>query len=256
MIIWSRADLDNWADAILKDFLADKYESFEPINIEALATDYLGLDIRYDSLSDNLDIYGVSAFQDTVIDLIINGNIKQLNVKADSIILEVALQCEELKTTRKFTLGHEAAHQILRRWERENVQVTHNLQPAVAFSRKNHGTILPQRDWHEWQANTLGAALIMPRRLIDECMFRLGCREKLTIYGRDSLDFSGRQFIENMKNFFGVSKTSIIIRLKQLGYVEYKPIQEYYEIMPIERMKWLLCQEQKQCSNLPKRTWK
>lgn len=34
MLNLSRVELENWADAILKDFLKDDYEAFAPINIE------------------------------------------------------------------------------------------------------------------------------------------------------------------------------------------------------------------------------
>lgn len=255
MILWSRADLENWADAILKDFLKDKHETFAPIDIEALATNYLGLKINYDILSDDLEVYGISAFQDTVIDIKRNGELEQLKVKSDTIILETALHCDELKSVHRFTLGHEVAHQILRRWEKENVKTQMYNQPTVAFFRKQKN-VSHKVDWNEWQANTLGAALIMPRRLIDECIFRLGSNSKLTIYGKDSLDMEGKQLVSNIKDFLGVSKTSVLIRLKQLGYVEYKSMDEYYEKILMERMKWSLCQEKRRLSCLPKRIWK
>ena len=255
MIMWSRADLENWADAILKDFLGEHFEDFAPIDIERLAKEYLGLSVEYDTLSDSLEVYGVSAFQDTVIDLLRNGIIEQINVKADTILLESALCCEELKTTHRFTLGHEAAHQILRRWERQNAKFVADKQPAVAFSRKTN-TPPPERDWNEWQANTLGAALIMPRRLMEECLFRLGSTQKLTVYGRDSLDSEGKQIVNNIKSFLGVSKTSVLIRLKQLGLVEYKSMKEYDEVTFMERMVRTLWQERKEYSSLPKRTWR
>ena len=256
MIVWSRADLENWADAILKDYLKEHYEDFAPIDIERLAKEYLGLNVQYDTLSDSLEIYGVSAFQDTVIDLQRNGHHEQLNVEADTVILESALCCEELKITHRFTLGHEVAHQILRRWEKQNAKTTQQNQPAVAFSKKRKNVPPPQIDWNEWQANTLGSALIMPRRLVEECMFRFANNSKLIIYGRDSLDMEGRQLVSNIKDFLCVSKTSVLIRLKQLGFVEYRTMDEYYDKMQLERMKWSLWNEQKELLNRPKRTWK
>lgn len=255
MIMWSRADLENWADAILKDFLKEDYDKFAPIDIERLVEEYLGITIKYDTLSDSLEVYGISAFKDAVIDIFRNGKVEQLNLKANTILLELALCCEELNATRHFTVGHEAAHQILRRWERQNCKLATDNQPAVAFSRKNN-TPPSDRNWNEWQANTLGAALIMPRRLVEECLFRFGSTQKLTLYGRDSLDGEGKQIVDNIKNFLGVSKTSVLIRLKQLGLVEYKSMNEYDEITFMERMKRSLCQEQKEYSNLRKRTWK
>lgn len=256
MILWSRADLENWADAILKDYLKEKYEEFAPVDIEGLAKDYLGLDVRYETLSDSLEIYGVSAFQNTVIELERNGRHEQLNIAADTIIFEIALCCDQLETIYRFTFGHEIAHQILRRWENQNLKSQNNNQSAVAFFKKIQNTTAQQMDWNEWQANTLGAALIMPRRLIEECMFRFANNSKLRIYGKDSLDMEGIQLISNIKDFLHVSKTSLLIRLKQLGFVEYKPIEEYYDKMQLERMKWSIWKEQKEFFNRPKQIWK
>ena len=45
MITWSRADLENWADEIIKDFLGADYTKFAPIDIYKLATEYLGLTV-------------------------------------------------------------------------------------------------------------------------------------------------------------------------------------------------------------------
>ena len=96
----------------------------------------------------------------------------------------------------------------------------------------------------------------MPARLIDECMFRFGNKAKITVYGEDQLDFEDSLFTDNIKSFLGVSKTALLIRLKQLNYVEYKPIEEYAEKRNIERMKWLLWQEKQRILNRQKKLWK
>lgn len=243
MIIWSRLDLENWADAILKDFLKESFEAFAPIDIDRLTTEYLGLKIQYETLSDELDIYGISAFRDTNIELKRNGRIENVKVKANTVLIETALCSTALKGTRRFTVGHEAAHQILRRYEYQTVSMKDASQKIAFF--KKQSTESSEIDWSEWQANTLGAALIMPQRLIEECMFRFGDKSSITVYGKNQLNFDDSFLISNIKDFLGVSKTALLKRLEQLGYIEHKSIEEYYEIRTTERMKWLLWQERK-----------
>ena len=251
MLKLSRIELENWADAILKDFLKDDYEAFAPINIEKLATEYLGLNLFYKNLSDNLDIYGVSAFQDTIIEIKRNGENEHLYVKANTILIETELQAKAFTPIRRFTIGHEAAHQILRRLEYQSSKHFDDPQFVTMFNKSTSSTV--RFDLTEWQANTLCAALIMPARLIDECMFRFGNKTKITVYGADQLDFEDSLFTDNIKSFLGVSKTALLIRLKQLNYVEYKPIEEYAEKRNIERMKWLLWQKKQRILNRQKK---
>lgn len=253
MITWSRADLENWADEIIKDFLGADYTKFAPIDIHKLATEYLGLTVKYEKLSDNLDVYGVSAFRDTVIDLHRNGTIEKYPIKADTILLEESLQSPELYSTQRFTSGHETAHQILRRWENRHAIALLCKEPDVAFSLKHPNTPPPERNWREWQADTLGASLLMPRRLVDECIFRFGVSDTITVYGQYSMLKADRMHISNLSGFLGVSKQALIRRLLILGYAERKPQQEYYE----KRMVDLLW-ENKQESRLlrPRRTYR
>ncbi len=234
MITWSRADLENWADSIIKDFLGEDYTKFAPIDIMRLATEYLGLTVKYEKLSDQLDVYGVSAFQDTVIDLHRNGTIEKYPIKADTILLEQALQCCELYSTHRFTFGHETAHQILRRWENNNAVNVLQAGPDVAFSRKLPNTPQKERNWREWQADTLGASLLMPRRLVDECIFRFNVTDTITVYGQYSMIKTDRTHISNISGFLGVSKQAVIRRLLILGYAQRKPQSEFYE-----RLWWM-----------------
>ena len=224
MVTWSRLDLENWADAILEDYLKERYESFAPIDLMQLATEYLGLTVCYDTLSDNLEIYGISVFDSTTLTLERGGETVEITVRPDTILMEAALLQEHLQGVHHFTLGHEIAHQILTRWEqraRMGEQV-----PALAY----HKPAQP-RNWREWQADTLGSCLLMPRRLIDECLFRFGIDGQLTIYDRYYLAEKDKIKISSMARFLGVSKAALLNRLVTLGHAVRKPFNELFERM-------------------------
>lgn len=66
---------------------------------------------------------------------------------------------------RRFTLAHECAHQILFRLESEPVK--NSLRSRYRHQQTYACRDLKSKeDWNEWQADTLGAALLMPRSAV------------------------------------------------------------------------------------------
>lgn len=84
-------------------------------------------------------------------------------------------------------------------------------------------------DWCEWQANTLASELLMPTHLIYGLLKQEGYREKVKVYPKDRLLFDERRLIRNMTDFLGVSKSALLIRLKQLNLLDYRSWDEYLE---------------------------
>ena len=91
-----------------------------------------------------------------------------------------------------------------------------------------------QEDWNEWQANTLGAAILMPQSEVDRAMWFINSRKPLTCYGWRFYD-SDQVKIDTFCSVFGVSRSAPIlaaIRLEQLGYLNRKKDYEYRD--PLE----------------------
>lgn len=141
-----------------------------------------------------------------------------------------ALSSRDRCGKRRFTLAHECAHQILFYLETDEVQDTCRKKYAArkAYSLRELKT---HEDWNEWQANVLGAAILMPQREIDLAMWYFAGGKALVNYeGR----FSYRDDLAlNMTcQQLGVSKSAAVIRLRQLGYIEDRPYSEY--VNPLE----------------------
>ncbi len=88
-----------------------------------------------------------------------------------------------------------------------------------------------QEDWAEWQANALGAALLMPTNAVSLMMWYLNQSNKITCYDGVYMD-KDRRVINCFCDHFGVSKAAATIRLRQLGFVEDKSCSEY--VHPLE----------------------
>ena len=88
-----------------------------------------------------------------------------------------------------------------------------------------------QEDWNEWQANSLGAAILMPQSEVDRAMWFINSRKPLTCYGWRFYN-KDQVKIDTFCGVFGVSRSAAAIRLEQLGYLNRKKDYEYRD--PLE----------------------
>ena len=217
-MILSQKQIEEIAAAVTRDFNefffgceTDKARIARATPIDQFATDYLSLDVSFARLSSDGSIYGLTAYENT-----------EYIIEESNAQRSIAL--------RRFTLAHECAHQILFYLETDEVQDTCRKKYAArkAYSLRELKT---HEDWNEWQANVLGAAILMPQREIDLAMWYFAGGKALVNYeGR----FSYRDDLAlNMTcQQLGVSKSAAVIRLRQLGYIEDRPYSEY--VNPLE----------------------
>ena len=114
--------------------------------------------------------------------------------------------------------------------ESDDVKISYKRKYAerTAYSLRDLKT---REDWNEWQANVLGAAILMPQKEIDLAMWFFAQSKKLTCYeGRFA--YHDQLPLSLLCQALGVSKTAAVIRLRQLGYIEDHPFSEYVD--PLE----------------------
>ena len=90
-------------------------------------------------------------------------------------------QIRKLCGKRRFTLAHECAHQILFQMETDKIREAcrRKYSARAAYSLRELKT---REDWNEWQANVLGAAILMPQREIDLAVAYYARGRKLISY--------------------------------------------------------------------------
>lgn len=71
-------------------------------------------------------------------------------------------------------------------------------------------------DWEEWQANTLAAAILLPRCLIEKGMFLFGLGDKIECLNKIYYPAVYERYAA-LSDFLGCSKKALAIRMKQLG---------------------------------------
>ena len=147
---------------------ADKPDrSALPTPIDQFAKNYLGLRVSFARLSPDGSICGVTAYADTEYKITELGITRTLALKRNQVILDESFilsgNVQRLCAKRRFTLAHECAHQILFQLESEEVKAS--LRNEIFRTDSLYAARLKTReDWNEWQANVLGAAILLPQK--------------------------------------------------------------------------------------------
>ena len=131
--------------------------------------------------------------------------LKQNQILLDSSFLEAG-KVKKLCGKRRFTLAHECAHQILFQMESEESQqkCRESYSERRSYSLRD---LKSREDWNEWQANALGAALLMPQAEIKRAMWLFAqCRTLISYegrfsYGRDFHEAAGEELARKLDSY-------------------------------------------------------
>lgn len=235
-MILSYPHIEEIAVATVNDFKRFFYGNVDTIKkmpsetpIDQLAKDYLNLKVSFERLSSDGSLCGITAYCDTEYIITENGITRTIPLKRNQVLLDESfikpMQIKKLSGKRRFTLAHECAHQILFQMESESIRSTYSQQYAnkSAYSLRD---LKSREDWNEWQANALGAAILMPQAEIDFAIWRFAAGRTITNYA-GYFNNKDRHILRMLCDIFKVSKSALIIRLRQLGYLIDRP---YYEV--------------------------
>ena len=240
-MILSQKEIEEIAAAVTKDFNEfffgkeidnDRLPRGTPI--DQLAQEYLGLRVSFVPLSSDGSICGLTAYADTEYIIEKDGMQYSIPLHRNQVLMDASFiqpfQICKLCGKRRFTLAHECAHQILFQMESDEVKAQWQQQYSArkAYSLRELKT---REDWSEWQANVLGAALLMPQREIDLAVEYYARGRRLISY-EGHFAYPDKMSLNMICQQFGVSKTAAVIRLKQLGYIETRPYCEFSD--PLE----------------------
>ena len=241
-MILSQKQIEEIAAAVIKDFNAfffgdedEEVRIARATPIDQLAKEYLGLDVSFARLSNDGSICGLTAYTDTEYIIEELGVKRTLPLKQNQILLDEEFikpgKIRQLCGKRRFTLAHECAHQILYQIESEEAKTACRQKYAArtAYSLRD---LKSREDWNEWQANVLGAAILMPQKEIDLAMWYFAGGKKLTNY-QGYFPYKDRLSLNLICKQLGVSKTAAVIRLRQLGYIEDRPYLEYVDSLEV-----------------------
>ena len=83
-----------------------------------------------------------------------------------------------------------------------------------------------------WQANTLAAAILLPKCLIEKGMFLFGLGKKIECLNKIYYPAEYERY-SALADFLGNSKKALAIRMKQLGLPDQKYLENPFDYMTI-----------------------
>ena len=228
----SRADLEEISEGLIRVYASQhKNKVVQSIDIEHFITEFLKLKIEYTSFAEN-DSGKIGFLADGQTPLLIyqDGRIIPFIFPKDTIVLDKFLLAEKeqgrRRGRRRFTMAHEASPHLLERM--------HNDTNAARFHTEfdNERVYTPNELAQmfasvEWQADTMGASLLMPKFIVENALAKFTNSKPIRIYGDNTFAKRDKELIRRMAAYLGVSYTALVIRLRSLDMLEYHDISEY-----------------------------
>lgn len=216
---YSPERLEKKAEEILKVYSqGELLVAPQAMDVDHFAEFHLNVKIDFANLSQDKKTLGCTCFNDGVLMVWNDDRTKEypLAVEKGFIFVDKEILGSEVEGRVRFTIIHECAHLILhpRFYYQKPGEVIPKIQCTV-YQIEDGARRLPMMDAEvrEWQANRLGAALIMPAKTVRMLMAnRLGTTvDALSpVYLSDSC-------IKEMAAVYNVSKSAMSIRLENLN---------------------------------------
>ena len=232
--VLSKTDLEEIALEQTKAFIQYDGKDDERFSVWKFAAYYLGKKVRFEWLSNNAYILGMSVFVDHTTVPIYEPEEDKFtwnDIDKNTILLDKTLGAEPIASLSKprFTLMHECAHQLLHQGYYKRLATT-GKEGAVAYSvQKDQAPIKEEKkakaawsdqDWMEWQANYLAGALLMPKHRIEKALkeyYILDAYQKRVHY-RESEPEAFNSLVHDVARLFRASPLSAEIRLDHIGF--------------------------------------
>ena len=224
MRIFSCDEIDELGEGLIRQYLGADAERTYCVDIEGFATDYLKLPLLYRSFAEQ-DTDKIGFIADGITPLRVHeGEVTCRCVfPKGTIVIERFLCRENESGRRRFTISHECAHYLLDK-----------TIPNAAFHREFDGerTYTPEDfrnlfSFRETLIDRMGAALLMPRFMVRNVVAMYDCAGGIPVFGDSVMRTTDKLRIKQMANTMGVSFSAFLIRLRELGHLNRRPLSEF-----------------------------
>lgn len=219
--------LDRISNLILTDYQPEALESPRPLDIPSFL-DSVGVEIVEAKVSPDQSIFGEIVFKTTTIEIFDEQNMPQpLEVSKGTIVVDPSIKDFRNQGSYNNTVVHEIVHWLLHRNYQECRMITEVGSKATFVDNPNiDSNNWTQDDWMEWHANSIAPRLLMPKKTTKQKVNELFTDYSLK-YTADQRINMFEQIIDDLAEFFQVSRLAAKIRLQQLGYNEFEGIYNF-----------------------------
>ena len=231
--ILSKEEIDGIGEQYVKAFCPEVLSHPAPVDIESFVENYLGITPDYQYLSNNGIYLGMTVFNDTNMVPIFDpgtGRAEYISAKARTIIIDNRLLEENQQHRYRFTLGHEAGHDIFHSgffgYNPYQLPLFDMGAAPMIQCRTDCGNTSKKtpkfwddHDWMEWHANRLSSAILMPRSAVERLV------EGFRSEPRDP--FRRAAMVCAVTETFDVSSEAATYRLKDMGFIPKDDMTDY-----------------------------
>ena len=223
----SNRELDELGDGLVRHYLAHSgmQATARCIDIEGLAN-FLGLTVTYETFAEK-DFDKIGFLSDGKTPLLVrrNGRIVSFLFPLGTIVLDVSLHADKESGRCRFTIAHEIAHFMIDQ-HRPAAQYHRTFDAEKKYSVAEMNELF---NIVENQADRLAAAILMPRFMVDRALDDFYKGKRIPVYGQNIIAPKEDKAISRMAAQIGVSYSAMLIRLRQFGLLDYRPVDEYFE---------------------------
>lgn len=238
-LVLGKNRLDDYATKFLTKYCKQALVEPMPLPVEDILKD-MGLTVKEAYLSSDLDVFGCCLLLDADIDIYDRetGKFSSTSFNAGTVLIDPLSADSYGEGSKRNTLIHEALH-----WEKDrtyfqilqlkNKDASEKLYPILCrqsetFFTPPEGKNTKENEvrWLEWQAHRLAPRVLMPKNSFEKKSLEL--IQQYKGYG-DNTALSCDTLIEDLSNFFKVSRTSVKYRLIEVGLKEIISKFEDYE---------------------------
>jgi Zn-dependent peptidase ImmA (M78 family) len=249
--VLSKEDIEAHANKVISDY--DNTLLYQPraVPIEDIIERYFKLDMEYKTLDKDGSILGMTVFNNGYLDVYNKeqGIEEKIKVSKGTIIIDDSLiEDEKLLHRYRFTCSHEVSHWILHKNKYDTViegqmNLFGNYSQDVAVKCLNRSIesafgdkeacFKDDDDWLEWQADYMGAALLLPKRpfLLEYKRIMEIIDARMPYLYLDNQPCNIREYyivINRLVNVFNVSKKAVHVRLTKLNLLRGEEKQLYF----------------------------
>ena len=221
----TRSDLDLLGMEVLNNYMPEVLKCPNSVDIDKLIEDGIILNIEKAHLWPK-NLLGFVTFADVTVPI---ANEDTLSLEEGTIVVEKDLN----DTKYRFTAAHELAHWILHRayyckdhriYEFRNTECSYIAckNDVTELGKKNPKLAHTDDEIAEWQADSLAAALIMPKNtfisVAENILSDHGFTDKKLISGKNVTE--GKKVVKEIADFFQVSDRSARIRMRGFNLYE------------------------------------
>ncbi|MCL5058312.1 MAG: hypothetical protein M1130_10075 [Actinobacteria bacterium] len=222
----SKAKFDDEATAFLSKYCPEALETPMAVPIKDIARKKLGLTILEKRLTEDFSILGQMCFTGGLAEIYDreNDEYHEIKVKAGTMIIDPDTLLKRNLGCMNNTIAHESVHWVKHR----NYHILQSVldgKSAVAFrcpaeqKDERFKKEWADEDWMEWHANGIAPRILMPIQTVGSTFERLMTESQANPFIAANLMPPTRWVIEQLADFYKVSKQSAEIRLKELGHL-------------------------------------